>query len=61
MSESYPAEISVEEFAAATSDVPAEFIECGCGEEYIGDPDDEHICPECRIEQGRWPPWEDDR
>lgn len=51
--------ISVEAFARETPDVPADRITCRkCGEEYIGDPADGALCPDCRRDAGCWPPWE---
>lgn len=40
--------ISVEQFVANTPEVVAERIECTeCVAEYIGDPDNKHVCPGC--------------
>lgn len=42
------AQITAEEFAAVTPDVPAEHIDCEeCDETYIGNPNHEHVCPTC--------------
>ena len=46
-------DMTTEEFAAATPDVPADHIRCTeCSEEYIGDESNGTICPTCRREMG---------
>jgi len=47
------ADMTTEEFAAATPDVPADRIRCTeCSETFIGDERKSTICPHCRIEMG---------
>lgn len=47
------ADMTAEEFAAATPSVPADRIQCTeCSEEFIGNMDKSTICPTCRREMG---------
>lgn len=46
-------QITAEEFASATPDVPADRIRCTeCSDEYIGDRENGTICPTCEVEMG---------
>jgi len=52
------ADLTSEELAAATPDVPADRIRCTeCSDTYVGDERKGTICPDCRIEMGlEYPP-----
>ena len=47
------ADLTTEEFAAATPSIPCERFDCdGCGDKCLGDPRKSDLCTRCRRERG---------